>query len=71
MNGSTNVQISGIAFFVSIVTLWLADFFFPDLMATAPEMLGETFVGFLIIVFGVIFKADAGIKALPGTGADK
>ncbi|KKL66692.1 hypothetical protein LCGC14_2142460 [marine sediment metagenome] len=68
MNGSTNVQMSGIAIFVSMVTLWLADFFFPDLMATAPEMLGEAFVGFLVIVFGVIFKADAGIKVLPGTG---
>ena len=68
MNGSTNVQMSGIAIFVSLVTLWLADFFFPDLMATAPEMLGEAFVGFLVIVFGLLFKADAGIKQLPGTG---
>ena len=71
MNGSTNVQMSGIAIFVSLVTLWLADFFFPDLMATAPDMLGEAFVGFLVIVFGFVFKSDAGIKALPGTGADK
>jgi len=69
MNGSTNVQISGIAIFVSLVTLWLADFFFPDLMATAPEMLGEAVVGFLVIVFGVMCKPDAQIKALRGLGA--
>lgn len=69
MNGSTNVQMSGIAIFVSMVTLWLAGFFFPDLMDTAPDMLGEAFVGFLVIVFGVVFAPDAGIKALPGTGS--
>ena len=69
MNGSTNVQVSGIAIFVSMVTLWLAGFFFPELMETAPEMLGEAFVGFLVIVFGVMFKPDTQIKALRGLGA--
>lgn len=68
MNGSTNVQVSGLAVFVSMLTLWLAGFFYPDLMATAPELLGEAFVGFLVIVFGVMFKPDAGIDALPGKG---
>lgn len=68
MNGSTNVQVSGLAVFVSMVTLWLLGFFAPELMKTAPELLGEAFVGFLVIVFGVMFKPDAGIAALPGKG---
>jgi len=38
-------------------------------METAPEMLGEAFVGFLVIVFGVMFKPDTQIKALRGLGA--
>ena len=70
MNGSTNVQISAIATFVSVTLLWLAGFFFPDLMATAPEMLGELFTGALIVVSGLVFKPDAGTKLLPGTGAN-
>lgn len=71
MNGSTNVQISALATFASVTLLWLAGFFFPDLMATAPEMLGELFTGALIVIAGVIFNSDAGIKALPGTGGEK
>ena len=70
MNGSTNVQISAIATFVSVTMLWLAGYFLPDLMATAPEMLGEIFTGALIVVAGLLFKSDAGVKALPGTGAN-
>ena len=68
MNGSTNVQVSAIATFVSVTILWLAGYFFPDLMATAPEMLGELFTGALIVLAGLFFKPDAGIKSLPGTG---
>lgn len=68
MNGSTNVQISALALFVSVTLLWLAGFFFPDLMDTVPEMFGEIFTGALIVVFGLLFKSDAGIKQLPGTG---
>ena len=70
MNGQTNVQVSAIATFVSVTMLWLAGFFFPDLMATAPEMLGELFTGALIVVAGLLFKPDAGTKLLPGTGAN-
>ena len=69
MNGSTNVQISALATFASVTLLWLAGFFFPDLMATAPEMLGELFTGALIVIAGLIFAPDAGIKVLPGTGS--
>jgi hypothetical protein len=68
MNGSTNVQVSALATFLSVTLLWLAGYFFPDLMASAPEMLGELFTGALIVVAGLVFKANAGIKALPGTG---
>jgi len=70
MNGQTNVQISALATFVSVALLWLASYFLPDLMATAPEMLGELFTGALIVSAGILFKSDAGIKALPGTGTD-
>jgi len=70
MNGSTNVQISAIATFVSVLVLWLAGFFLPDLMATAPEMLGELFTGALIVIAGLAFAPDAGIKQLPGTGTN-
>ena len=70
MNGSTNIQISAFATFASVTLLWLAGFFFPDLMATAPEMLGELFTGALIVAAGIIFKPDAGIKVIPGTGAN-
>ncbi len=69
MNGSTNVQVSALAAFVSVTLLWLAGFFLPDLMATAPEMLGELFTAALIVAAGLVFKSDAGIKALPGTGS--
>ncbi len=68
MNGSTNVQISALATFVSVTILWLAGYFFPDLMASAPDMLGELFTGALIVVAGLVLKPDAGIKQLPGTG---
>ena len=68
MNGSTNVQISALATFVSVLVLWLARFFAPDLMETAPDMLGELFTGALIVTAGLLFKPNAGIKALPGTG---
>lgn len=70
MNGSTNVQISALMTFVSVAVLWLAGYFLPDLMNTAPEMLGELFTGALIVVAGLVFNHDAGIKALPGTGSD-
>ncbi len=69
MNGSTNVQISALATFVAVTILWLAGFFLPELMATAPELLGEVFTGALIVVFGLLFQPDAGIKQLPGTGS--
>lgn len=68
MNGSTNVQISALATFVSVLLLWLAGYFAPDLMASAPEMLGELFTGALIVAAGLYFAPDAGIKALPGKG---
>jgi len=68
MNGSTNVQISALATFASVTLLWLAGYFAPDLMASAPEMLGELFTGALIVVAGLLFAPDAGIKQLPGTG---
>lgn len=68
MNGSTNVQMSAIATFLSVLILWLAGYFLPDLMATLPEMFGELFTGALIVSLGVIFKPDAGIKQLPGIG---
>jgi hypothetical protein len=68
MNGSTNVQVSALATFLSVTLLWLAGYFAPDLMASAPEMLGELFTGALIVVAGLVLKPDAGIKALPGTG---
>ena len=68
MNGSTNVQVSALAMFLSVAILWLARFFFPELIATAPDALGELFTGALIVVAGIMFKPDAGIKALPGTG---
>ncbi len=68
MNGSTNVQISALATFVSVAILWLAGYFLPDLMDTAPDMLGELFTGALIVAAGIYFKPDAGIKALPGKG---
>lgn len=70
MNGSTNVQISVLATFVSVLILWLAGYFAPDLMDSAPDMLGELFTGALIVVAGLLFKPDAGIKSLPGTGGD-
>lgn len=70
MNGSTNVQISAMATFFSVALLWLADYFLPDLMATAPEMLGELFTGALIVAAGILFKHDDGFKSLPGTGVD-
>ncbi len=69
MNGSTNVQVSALATFIAVTILWLAGFFFPELMATAPELLGEVFTGALIVLFGLFFQPDAGIKALPGTGS--
>jgi len=68
MNGSTNVQISALATFVSVTLIWLARYFAPDLMASAPDMFGELFTGALIVVAGLVFKSDAGIKQLPGTG---
>lgn len=68
MNGSTNVQISALATFVSVTLLWLAGYFMPDLMASAPEMLGELFTGAIIVAAGILFQHDAGIKSLPGTG---
>lgn len=68
MNGSTNVQISALATFASVFILWLAGYFLPDLMATAPDMIGELFTGALIVAAGLVFKSDAGIKSLPGTG---
>jgi len=68
MNGKTNAQLSAIATFASVTILWLAGYFLPDLMATVPDMFGELFTGALIVVSGVFFKPDAGIKALPGTG---
>jgi len=70
MNGSTNVQISAMATFFSVFLLWLAGYFMPDLMDTAPEMLGELFTGALIVAAGLIFKPDAGTKLLPGTGSN-
>ncbi len=68
MNGSTNVQISALATFASVTLLWLAGYFAPELMASAPEMIGELFTGALIVAAGLLFKPDAGIKQLPGTG---
>ena len=68
MNGSTNVQISALATFVSVTILWLSRYFAPELMATAPDMLGELFTGALIVAAGLWFAPNAGIKALPGTG---
>ena len=68
MNGSTNVQISALATFASVTLLWLAGYFAPELMASAPEMLGELFTGALIVAAGLFFASDAGIKKLPGTG---
>jgi len=68
VNGSTNVQISALATFVSVALLWLAGYFLPDLMATAPDMLGELFTGALIVAAGLYFQPNAGIKSLPGTG---
>ena len=70
MNGSTNVQISALATFASVTLLWLAGYFLPELMTTAPEMLGELFTGALIVVAGLVFNHDAGIKSIPGTGSN-
>ena len=70
MNGSTNVQISALATFASVTLLWLAGYFFPGLMDTAPEMLGELFTGAMIVSAGLFFSHDAGIKVLPGKGGD-
>lgn len=69
MNGQTNVQVTALATFASVTILWLLGYFLPDLMATAPEMLGELFTGALIFLSGLLFKSDAGIKQIPGTGA--
>lgn len=68
MDGSTNVQMSALATFVSVTLIWLARYFAPELMASAPDMFGELFTGALIVVAGLVFKSDAGIKQLPGTG---
>lgn len=68
MNGGTNVQISALATFASVLILWLAGYFLPDLMDSAPEMLGELFTGALIVAAGLLFSPDAGTKLLPGTG---
>ncbi len=68
MNGSTNVQMSALATFVSVTLIWLAGYFAPDLMDSAPDMFGELFTGALIVLAGAYFKPDAGIKQLPGTG---
>jgi len=59
---------SAIATFISVTILWLMGYFLPDLMKTLPDMFGELFTGALIVALGVLFKPDAGVKALPGTG---
>jgi hypothetical protein len=70
MNGSTNVQMSALATFASVTLIWLARYFAPDLMASAPEMFGELFTGALIVLAGLYFAPTAGIKQLPGTGGE-
>ncbi len=69
MNGSTNVQVSAIATFASVLILWLARYFQPELMATTPEMFGELFTGFLIVVLGWLVPHDASVTKPLGTGS--
>ncbi len=68
MNGSTNAQVVGLAAGFATVVIWLTSYFSPGLMAEAPTGLEAALTGIFTVLAGVIFKPDAGIKALPGTG---
>jgi len=68
VNGSTNVQVIGGAGAFALIVIWLLSFFFPELMETAPTGLEAGLTVLFTIGAGVMFKPDAGIKSLPGTG---
>ena len=68
MNGSTNVQMSALATFASAFVLGTLRYFAPEFIESFGAAFPELFTGALIVVLGLIFAPDAGIKALPGTG---
>ena len=68
MNGSTNVQVVGLAAGLATIVMWLLGFFAPELMASAPTGLEAAITGIFSVLVGLLMKPDAGIKALPGTG---
>lgn len=69
MNGSTNVQVSTIAIFLSALILGTARYFYPDFIESFGSAFPELFTGALVVGLGLLLKSDAGVKALPGTGA--
>ena len=71
MNGKTNVQVTAIATMLSVMILGVARYFMPALVESFGTSFPEIFTGGVIAILGLVLSHDAGIKALPGTGADK
>jgi hypothetical protein len=69
MNGSTNVQVVGFAAGLATLIMWLIGHYQPELMADAPVGAEAAITGVVSVFIGLILKPNAGIKKLPGTGA--
>ena len=71
VNGSTNVQLVGLAAALATILIWILSHYAPALMADAPAGLEAAMTGIFTVIVGTLAKPNAGIKQLPGTGEHK